>query len=84
MSIPLSMAWLCVTCELVVETTATGVCPKCLGGGLLALARILNRSGADLESPEFYELMQAYRHTPVWDQPATIAAFEAVKAFIRK
>ncbi len=37
---------------------------------------------ADVESQEFYELMQTYRHTPVVDQAAVVAAFEAVKAFV--
>jgi len=36
-----------------------------------------------LESREFYELMQSYRCAPIVDQPAVIAAFEAVKEFIR-
>jgi len=36
-----------------------------------------------LESVEFYELMQIYRHAPTYDQQAVIAAFEAVKAFLR-
>ncbi len=37
---------------------------------------------ADVESQEFYDLMQTYRHTPVIDQAAVVAAFEAVKAFV--
>lgn len=36
-----------------------------------------------LEEREFYELMQAYRHAPVVDQAAVVAAFEAVKQIIR-
>ena len=36
-----------------------------------------------LDSQEFYELMQAYRHTPVVKQAETASAFEAVKQFIR-
>ena len=36
-----------------------------------------------LDSQEFYELMQAYRHAPLSDQDAVTAAFDAVKAFIR-
>ena len=36
-----------------------------------------------LEEQEFYELMQAYRHAPVTDQSAVVAAFEAVKQAIR-
>ena len=36
-----------------------------------------------LEEQEFYELMQAYRHAPVTDQSAVVAAFEAVKQIIR-
>jgi hypothetical protein len=35
-----------------------------------------------LESQEFYELMQAYRHAAVTDQNATVAAFNAVKSFV--
>jgi hypothetical protein len=38
---------------------------------------------AKIESQEFYELMQAYRHAPAHRQDLVIAAFEAVKAFIR-
>lgn len=38
----------------------------------------------DLESQEFYELMQAYRHAPILDQAAVIKAFENVKATIRE
>lgn len=33
---------------------------------------------------EFYDLMQAYRHTPITDQKAVAAAYEAVKAFVIK
>jgi hypothetical protein len=36
-----------------------------------------------LESQEFYELMQAYRHAGIADQDAAVAAFEAVKSFVR-
>ena len=36
-----------------------------------------------LESQDFYELMQAYRHTPVIYQSRTVSAFEDVKAAIR-
>jgi hypothetical protein len=36
-----------------------------------------------LDSQEFYELMQAYRHTRIADQDAAVAAFEAVKSFVR-
>lgn len=43
MAIPLSNAWLCPDCELVVEATAAAECPKCLSKGLLALAKVLNR-----------------------------------------
>lgn len=35
-----------------------------------------------LESQEFFDLMQQYRFTPVYDQEAVTAAFEAVKAFV--
>lgn len=33
------------------------------------------------ESEEFYNLMQAYRHAPLFPQEHVIAAFEAVKKF---
>jgi hypothetical protein len=36
-----------------------------------------------LESQEFYELMQAYRHASLTNQNAAVAAFEAVKSFVR-
>lgn len=36
-----------------------------------------------LESQEFYELMQAYRHASLTNQNATVTAFEAVKLFVR-
>lgn len=35
-----------------------------------------------LESKEFYELMQQYRHTPITEQKLTSEAFEEVKKFI--
>ena len=37
-----------------------------------------------LDDQEFYEAMQAYRHAPITDPAATVAAFEAVKALIRE
>jgi len=37
-----------------------------------------------LDSEEFYELIQAYRHTPIHEQELTTMAFEAIKTFIRK
>lgn len=36
-----------------------------------------------LESSQFYELMQEYRHVPLTPQKAVVEAFEAVKQFIR-
>jgi len=42
------------------------------------------RVAAALESQEFYELMQAYRHCPIEKQADTVAAFEAVKSFIQE
>jgi len=39
--------------------------------------------GVSLDGQEFYELMQAYRHAPLNDQSGVVAAFEAVKTFIR-
>ena len=37
-----------------------------------------------LEGKEFYNLMQTYRHTPVVDQDTVLAAYEAIKRFIRE
>jgi hypothetical protein len=37
-----------------------------------------------LDNQEFYELMQAYRHAGIADQDAAVAAFEAVKSFVRE
>lgn len=37
-----------------------------------------------LDSEEFYNLMQDYRHTPIQDQYGIVKAFEAVKNGIRK
>jgi hypothetical protein len=39
--------------------------------------------GDALDNQEFYELMQAYRHAGIADQDAAVAAFEAVKSFVR-
>lgn len=36
-----------------------------------------------LESQEFYELMQAYRHAGIAEQAAVYEAFEAVKKYVR-
>lgn len=36
-----------------------------------------------LDAQEFYELMQAYRHTDIASQNAVVKAFEAVKAHVR-
>ncbi len=36
------------------------------------------------ECEEFYNLMQAYRHTPFEHQKEVVAAYEAVKDWIRK
>lgn len=36
-----------------------------------------------LDDQEFYELMQAYRHAGIADQDQAVAAFEAVKAYVR-
>ena len=35
------------------------------------------------ESEEFYNLMQAYRHAPMEDQKAVVAAYKAVKEHLR-
>jgi hypothetical protein len=40
--------------------------------------------GDALNNQEFYELMQAYRHAGIADQDAAVAAFEAVKSFVRE
>lgn len=37
-----------------------------------------------LDSQEFYELMQTYRHADRTDQCAVVAAFETVKEFVRR
>lgn len=37
-----------------------------------------------IESEEFYNLMQAYRHTPISDPDRTVANYQAVIAFIDK
>ncbi len=37
----------------------------------------------DIESKEFYELMQAYRHSPIKDNNQTVAAYKAVKDYLR-
>ena len=37
-----------------------------------------------LDSREFYELMQTYRHSPVSDFVGTNEAYEAVKSFVRE
>ena len=44
-----------------------------------------NRKQQDpLEDQEFYELMQAYRHTPSTQQERLTQAFEAVKDYVRE
>ena len=37
-----------------------------------------------LESEEFYNLMQAYRHVHLIDQPRVLNAYEAIKSFLRE
>jgi hypothetical protein len=37
-----------------------------------------------LEDQEFYEAMQQYRHAPLTSQKEVVAAYEAVKRFIRE
>lgn len=37
----------------------------------------------DLESQDFYEVMQAYRYAPPYDQRLVIEKFDAVKAWVR-
>jgi hypothetical protein len=36
-----------------------------------------------LESQEFFDLMQAYRHAPIVNQAAVVDAYDKVKRFIR-
>jgi hypothetical protein len=36
-----------------------------------------------IESQEFYDLMQKYRHAPISNQKEVLLAFEEVKKFIR-
>ena len=36
-----------------------------------------------LESQEFYDLMQEYRHCPLYDQKGTTEVFERIKDFIK-
>jgi hypothetical protein len=37
-----------------------------------------------LNDVDFYDLMQAYRHTPMNDQKKTVERYEAVKDWIRQ
>lgn len=37
-----------------------------------------------LETQEFYELMQAYRHAPMIDQTGAAVAYEDVKRYLRE
>lgn len=43
----------------------------------------LQKSMEAIESQDFYELMQAYRHTPMVQQEDVVARFEAVKSFVK-
>lgn len=36
------------------------------------------------EGKDFYDLMQAYRHTPIVDQHAVVENYETVKGYIRE
>ena len=40
-------------------------------------------SEADIESEEFYNLMQTYRHAEKGKQAETLAAFNAIKDYLR-
>lgn len=40
--------------------------------------------GDFLDSQDFYELMQRYRHSPAVPQESVVQAFEAVKEYVRK
>lgn len=37
-----------------------------------------------VDSQEFYELMQSYRHSPMANQSETVKNFEEVKSWIRE
>lgn len=37
-----------------------------------------------LDEVDFYDLMQAYRHTPMTEQDKTVERYEAVKDWIRQ
>jgi predicted ATPase len=36
----------------------------------------------ELDSQEFYDLMQTYRHSPIGDQHMVVENFEAIKVYI--
>lgn len=46
--------------------------------------RLLATHNDALETQEFFELMQSYRHASIAEQDVTVEAFESVKTFIRK
>lgn len=45
---------------------------------------LLNKANKRLDDVEFYDLMQAYRHSPMSNQDMTSKRYEAVKSWIRK
>lgn len=70
------------------RTTLRGIascstCERCRGAATLALGGTVPEPAVDVESQEFYELMQSYRHMPPGNQAAVCMAFEAVKKFVR-
>ena len=49
------------------------------------MIKILKRKNEDpLNTQEFYELMQTYRHSPMTNQEEVIKNFENIKIWIRK
>lgn len=45
---------------------------------------LFNQADKRLDEVDFYDLMQAYRHTPMTDQDKTVERYEAVKEWIRQ
>lgn len=60
--------------------TGVGESGYCQSGSILLETP---EPGDVFEGREFYELMQTYRHAPIHEVANVVAAFEAVKNFIR-
>ena len=45
---------------------------------------LFKKADERLDEVDFYDLMQAYRHTSMADQDETVERYEAVKDWIRK